>query len=114
METQTNVIDDIAVVAILGSIDSLNAEQLAGAFAVHLEAGRHRIVADFSAVEYTSSAGLRSLLGTMKDSRRIGGDLRLAGVRPSVERVLSLSGFTSIMKLYPDVNAAVSSFKSVG
>lgn len=110
MEIHATVIDEVAVVAVVGSVDSLNAEQLAGAFAIHLDAGRHRIVADFSRVDYTSSAGLRSLLGTMKDSRRLGGDLRLAGVQPSVERVLSLSGFTSIMKLYPGVDAAVTSF----
>lgn len=114
MEIQASVIDDIVIVAIVGSIDSLNAEHLTGAFATHLGDGRHRIVADFSQVAYTSSAGLRSLLATLKDSRRLGGDLRLAGVQPSVERVLSLSGFTSIMKLYQDVDAAVTSFTSAG
>ena len=54
--------------------------------------------------------GLRALLTTLKDARRNGGDFRIAGVQPAVLRVLELSGFTSILKLYGDVGAAVASF----
>ena len=102
--------DQVTVIAISGSIDSLNADQLTEAFQVHLSAGRVRLIADFAGVGYTSSAGLRSLLSTVKDSRRQGGDLRIAGIQPTVERVLSLSGFTSIIKTFPDVSEAVASF----
>lgn len=102
--------DHVTVVSINGSIDSLNADQLTDAFTEHLRDGRVRLVADFAGVNYTSSAGLRSLLSTVKDSRRQGGDLRIAGVQPGVERVLSLSGFTSIIKTFPDVPLAVASY----
>ena len=37
-------------------------------------------------------------------------DLRLAAVRPDVFRVLDLSGFTGILKLYENVQAAAESF----
>lgn len=102
--------DPVTIVAISGSVDSLSADKLTESFAAELKAGRARLVADFSEVGYTSSAGLRSLLGAVKDSRRLGGDLRIAAVRPDVSRVLSLSGFTSIIKIYDDVDAAVASF----
>lgn len=100
----------VTVISVVGSIDSLNADQLTEAFNVHLIGGRVRLVADFAGVGYTSSAGLRSLLSTVKESRRQGGDLRIAGIQPAVERVLSLSGFTSIIKTFPDVSGAVASF----
>ncbi len=102
--------DPVTLVAISGSVDSLSAEKLTEAFTGELNAGRVKLVADFSAVSYTSSAGLRSLLGAVKDSRRLGGDLRIAAVQPDVLRVLSLSGFTSIIKIYDDVAAAAASF----
>jgi anti-sigma B factor antagonist len=102
--------DQVVVVSIQGSIDSLNADQLTEAFTVHLAGGAVRLVADFGGVHYTSSAGLRSLLSTVKDSRRKGGDLRIAAVQPAVERVLSLSGFTSIIKTFPSVTLAVASY----
>jgi len=57
-----------------------------------------------------SSAGLRALLETVKEVRKQGGDLRPAAARPEVLRVLDLSGFTSILQVFPDVDSAVASF----
>ncbi len=100
----------VTIAAIRGSIDSLTAEQLLDVLGRTVREQQVRVVADFTEVAYTSSAGLRALLATLKDARRLGGDFRLAGVQPSVLRVLELSGFTSILKLYGDVEAAVASF----
>lgn len=112
MEVQITEQDDITIVSIKGSVDSLNADQLTGAFAVPIGEGRVRLVADFGFVTYTSSAGLRSLLATVKDCRRRGGDLRIAALQPQVERVLSIAGFTSILKIYGDLQGAVASFEA--
>jgi anti-sigma B factor antagonist len=101
---------NVTVAAISGSVDSLTADQLVQALGQAVSARQVRLVADFTRVVYTSSAGLRALLSTLKDARRGGGDFRLAGVQPAVLRVLELSGFTSILKLYGDVDAAVASF----
>ena len=103
--------DGPAVVAhISGSIDGLTAEALQTALNGALQKGQHRIVADFAGVDYTSSAGLRVILATVKEARRAGGDFRLAAVRPAVMRVLELSGFGSVLKIYPDTEAALASF----
>lgn len=112
MEVTLTERDNATIVKITGSVDSLNAEQLSATFAPSIAQGRVRLVADFSSVNYTSSAGLRSLLGAVKDSRRNGGDLRIAGLQPQVGRVLELSGFTGIIKVFPDVDAAVASYAS--
>lgn len=101
---------DVTVATISGRIDSMTADRLTEALGAPLKGGRIRLVADFSGVDYTSSAGLRSLLISVKESRRLGGDLRLAALQPEVERVLQIAGFTSILKVYPDVASAVSSF----
>jgi anti-anti-sigma factor len=102
----------ITVVAIVGSVDGMTAGTLAQSFREQVAAGNVRLVGDWSLVDYTSSAGLRALLETVKDARQRGGDLRLAAVQPDVRRVLDLAGFTSILKLFPDVEAAVGSFDS--
>jgi anti-sigma B factor antagonist len=102
---------EVSVVAVAGSIDALTAPQLTAAFEECVHSGQVRLVADFSGVEYTSSAGLRALLGTMKGARVGGGDLRLAGVREEVNRVLEMSGFTTILKVFDTVDEAVASFE---
>lgn len=103
---------DVAVARIVGNVDTVTADGLLTALEGAIGDGHAQLVGDMSGVGYTSSAGLRSLLGAMKEARRNGGDLRLAAVDPKVMKVLQLSGFTSILRLYDDVDAAVASYAS--
>jgi anti-sigma B factor antagonist len=110
MELSTKTNGNVQVVAVNGSLDALTAPELADALGTELREGRTLLVADLGGLEYTSSAGLRVLLNTVKDARSKGGDLRLAAIQPNVKKVLDLSGFMSIMKSFDDVDAAVASF----
>ena len=98
------------VVRITGSVDGLTADALLSTLQQQIDAGNVRLIGDLSGVSYTSSAGLRALLATVKAARQQGGDFRLAAVLPPVHKVLEMSGFTSIIKLYADVDLAVASF----
>jgi anti-sigma B factor antagonist len=100
----------VTVMSITGSVDGLTAPALAQSFRQQIAEGHVRLVADLSLVHYTSSAGLRALLEALKETRQRGGDLRLAAVQPDVQRVLELSGFTGILKVFGEVEAAVASF----
>ena len=112
MEIEVTHREQVTIVAIVGSVDGLTAGELSQSFREQVRGGYVRIVGDWSGVEYTSSAGLRALLETVKEARQRGGDLRLAAVQPDVLRVLELAGFTGILKLFPDIEAAVGSFRS--
>ncbi len=102
--------DGAAVAEIVGNVDTVTADDLLTALQAAVADGHAQLVGDMSGVGYTSSAGLRALLGAMKEARRSGGDLRLAAVGDKVLKVLQLSGFTSILRLYPDVDAALASY----
>lgn len=110
MEVAVSVHGEVVVVSVSGSIDALTASELSDRLGAELEAGRTSMVGDLEEVDYTSSAGLRVLLAAMKDARQRGGDFRLARVRDPVLRVLDLSGFTSILKVFDDLDEAVRSF----
>ncbi|MCC6195205.1 MAG: STAS domain-containing protein [Burkholderiales bacterium] len=110
MEIEVTSAGDVTIVGIRGSVDGLTADDLIRALADSVNRGAAQLVADCSALDYTSSAGLRSLLGAVKLARQHGGDLRLAAIQPPVLRILDLSGFTGILKHYPDVPAAVGSY----
>lgn len=110
MEMKVDFNGEIAVVSVEGSLDALTAPSLTDFFKEQSDKGHNQIVADLSGLEYTSSAGLRVLLGVVKETRQEGGDLRLAAVRANVNKVLSLSGFTSILKTYDSVDEAVQSY----
>jgi anti-anti-sigma factor len=110
MEFQGRQVEGVTVLTLKGSIDALTAPKITEFIQGEIAQGKARWVADFSGVDYTSSAGLRVLLGAIKETRSQSGDFRLAGVQPDVLKVLSLSGFTNILKLYGDLDAAVASY----
>lgn len=112
MLIEIQVEDHAAVVTIAGSVDGLTADTLQTTLQGYVEAGHIQLVADLYQVEYTSSAGLRALLATVKQTRQRGGDLRLANINPAVLKVLELSGFTTIMKCYEDVGLAIGSYNA--
>jgi anti-sigma B factor antagonist len=110
METSVDRRGDVTTIHISGSVDGLTSEHLQRVLASEGAAGHHSLVADFGAVDYMSSAGLRVLLTTLKHSRSRGGDLRLAALDPEVLKVLELSGFTRILSIFDTVDDAVASF----
>jgi anti-sigma B factor antagonist len=109
MQISENVIDRTTVIGVSGSVDANNAGELTSYLTGRVDAGYLRIVVDLSQVDFMSSAGLRAILAGLKESRRRGGDLHLAAAQPGVEKTLRISGFTSILTLFPTVEEAVSS-----
>jgi anti-anti-sigma factor len=106
--------DQVSVISITGSVDAMTAGELSAFLTGQLRDGQTRIVIDLTQVDFLSSAGLRAILAALKESRQEGGDLRLAAAQPGVDRVLHLSGFTTILKAYPTVDEAARSFSPPG
>jgi anti-sigma B factor antagonist len=110
MDIHDRQADDVTVISLKGSIDAMTAPKITEFIQGHVAKGNTKLVADLEGVDYTSSAGLRVLLGAIKDTRAQGGDMRLTGVQPDVLKVLNLSGFTNILKMFDDVDAAIASY----
>jgi anti-sigma B factor antagonist len=110
MEIQDKQVNGVTVLSLHGSIDAMTAPKITDYIHELVAKGNINLVADFGGVDYTSSAGLRVLLAAIKETRSQSGDMRLTGVQPDVLKVLNLSGFTNILKLYDDMEAAVASY----
>jgi anti-anti-sigma factor len=101
---------EVTVVALSGSLDAHTGQAFTEVLLEQLATGRVRLVADLSAVGHASSAGLRALLAMLQETRRRGGDLRLASPRHAVARALALSGFTSLLHVFAGLTAALASW----
>lgn len=110
MEIKIYMTDGVRVATIIGSLDALTSEKLVTALDSVSDQGGSNQVLDLSQTEFMSSAGLRAILTTLKQCRSQGGDLRLSGAQPGVFKVLNLSGFTSILKIYPTLPEALASY----
>lgn len=109
MEIKNQLVGASCVVSPQGQLDALTGPVLNEHFKEQL-ADNKNLVLDLSSIDFVSSAGLRVLLGTVKDARRQSGDLRLAAVNADVKKVLSVSGFDRLMKIYDDVDSASKSY----
>lgn len=84
-------------IAIEGSVDTVTAPELEAAIAA-LPATLERLILDFAAVDYVSSAGLRVLLAA--DQRlSASGALVLRNVNPDVREVFEMTGFDELLTL---------------
>ena len=112
MKTEVQHENGSTIITVTGSVDALTAPELAKALSDHVQTGQVRLVVNLIGVEFMSSAGLRTLLGAVKDARSHGGDLRIASSNPGVDKVLKMSGFHNIAKVFPSQAEAVASFSS--
>jgi anti-sigma B factor antagonist len=70
------------------------------------QAGR-KIVFDLSALDYTDSSGIGAVVACLTLIKKAGGELRLAGASPRIQRIFSMTGVDRLISSYPDVAAAV-------
>lgn len=112
MKTEVQQESNSTIVNVTGSVDALTAAELSKVLTTQITEGRANLVVDLTGVEFMSSAGLRTLLGAVKEARSNGGDLRIASTNPGVDKVLKMSGFNNIAKVFPSQAEAVSSFGS--
>lgn len=82
-----------------GRLDVTSAPQFQDACVGLADSGVTDVVVDMSALEYISSAGLRSVLFSAKKLRGKGGDLRFCGLTGMVEDVFRVSGFQAMFTI---------------
>lgn len=102
----------VDLIAVNGSIDALTSPEVIATIQTHIQAGHPNVALDFSKVEFMSSAGLRAILVCVKGARAAGGDLRLGGPQPAVDRVMKMAGFHNIVKMFASAQDAINSFGS--
>lgn len=110
MEITTRTQGDVSIVAIAGKLDSVTSPQAQEAFEAIVKGGARKIAVDFSRLDYISSAGLRVLLGTAKKLTAAGGALRTFGLNDTVREVFDISGFSTILRVFPSEADALNGF----
>jgi len=99
MEISTRTEGGVTIVAFAGNMDSKTAPEAQQAIDGILAEGGRKMVVDFTALDYISSAGLRVLLGAAKKLSGGGGGLRLFGLNETVREVFTISGFSTILSV---------------
>ncbi len=109
LEFTTEQIGEVAVVVLRGHLDASSAPNLDAALREH--AASTPLVLDLSALDYTSSAGLRVVLAAAKRSAAAHGKFAIGGAHGTVQQVLDISGFSSMLAVHPSRDEALAAVR---
>lgn len=100
----------IMVVNVEGAIDGASTGAFEAELSGQIKAGNTRLVLELSKVDYIASAGLRSILATLKGCRQAGGDLRLAALAKDVGKVIEMAGMNTLIKVDASLEDSLKAF----
>lgn len=87
----------IGILEVEGDLDADTARELGKALSDLLAQGVSRLVLDVTSMTFISSVGLRTVLCAHLEALDLGGEVRLFGLNPQVERIFEIAGFNEIL-----------------
>ncbi|MEN6456766.1 MAG: STAS domain-containing protein [Prolixibacteraceae bacterium] len=93
MELKTERIGKYMVITASGRLDASWADYFADAFLNYIRNGDHHLVVDAAAMDFLSSAGIRSLIRVNKELNLVKGSFTIVNASPFVLKTLEATGF---------------------
>ena len=97
-----------SVTAVVGELDVVGGPELRQHLLALLREDGSRLVLDLSGVDFIDSFGLGVIVGALKRTRLLDGDLRLVVPAPRIRRVFEVCDLDRVFKLHRTVQEAVS------
>ena len=110
MNISTREVDTVTVVHFEGNLDTNTSTDAQDYLNKAIDEGASKVVVCFDKVDFVSSAGLRVLLATAKRLGGGGGALRVCGLNETVAEVFEISGFSTILNVFPSETEALAGF----
>jgi anti-anti-sigma factor len=110
MEITTTAAGDITIISPQGRIDAVTSTDFEKELNRFTGEGHRRFLLDLNALEYISSAGLRSILAFAKALKGLEGSLVFCCLQGPVKDVFRISGFGSIFRICDSREEALREF----
>jgi anti-anti-sigma factor len=107
MEINTEKGKNCVIVSVKGKVDAVTSPAFEKRLSELIEQGETVLLLNMSALDYISSAGLRSILATAKQLKTKDGKLIFSGLQGPVKDVFKISGFGSIFKIFETAEEAL-------
>ncbi len=105
--TQQALQDNVLQIDTGSVLDNNNAHEMVVTIDKALEAGYHNVILNMEQLEFLSSAGVGSILGTVETARGAGGDIILCNASPTILHVLEVLDLSDYLTVMADRDEAV-------
>jgi anti-sigma B factor antagonist len=102
--------NDISIFMLNGRLDSNTSPALEEKILEAIKSGSNKMIIDFAALEYISSAGLRVLNKATKQLKPNEGTLILSSMQDYVREVFEIAGFDSFLPIVSTMDEALKKF----
>jgi len=99
--------DGWTVVRVHGDVDVASAPTLREHLVRTVTDGHHQVILDLDDVHFIDSTGLGLVIGMLRRTRSLGGDLRLVSTREMLARVFEITGLDRAVPIESSVNDAI-------
>lgn len=110
LELKTVDKGDVVILKFSGRLDALTTPELEKQVYQLIDRGKHKLLLDFSSVDYISSAGMRLLLGMTKKLNKASGQMIVLSPGANVMDVFKMSGFDHVLQISLSEKDALSKF----
>ena len=105
--TKMVVNDDVIIVKPMKTLDNNNAHEMVNIITGAQEEGFKIIVLNMKDLEFLSSAGVGSILGTIETSRETGGDIILCNISESINHILQVLDLVDYLTIRENEEQAI-------
>ena len=99
---------EVKIIDLDGNLDTNTAPDAEDYLQKIVDEETKKILVNLEKLDYISSAGLRVFLSTAKQLKSSGGELRLCNLNETVQEIFDMSGFSTILSVSDQENAALS------
>ena len=101
----------IAIIEIKGSlVGDADTDKFRSAVQDFIEQGNKLLVVNLSKVNYMNSSGIGSMISAYTSYKKVGGEIKLAGLTNNVHNVLVISKLIDFFDVHDTVDEAIDSF----
>jgi anti-anti-sigma factor len=111
MEISKKKEDGILIISVNGRLDVVSSPDFDKELGQLMDEGETKLVFDMDALDYISSAGLRSFLMVAKKLKTKSGKIAFASMQDIVKQVFEISGFNQILPIFDSLDEALSNVK---
>lgn len=102
----------VTVIRCPGRVDASVADKFKDMMKTLVDKKNFLLVVDLGETEFMDSSGIGALVSRIAATRSNQGDIRLASVKESISKLLSITNLDKIFVCFDDVQSAVNSFET--